>query len=290
MDTKKYEALLASAELGSFTKSAQELGYTQSGLTHMMNGLEQEVGFSLLERGHYGTRLTARGQQLEPAIRKFLEAGQDLSSEIEAIRRQESLWIRVGAYSSMAQAWLPAIMQQFREELPNIQVDVQMGSIEEIYEWVRNGEVDMGFVSRQDDLKGDFFHLKNDPLMAILPQDACFDDWSEFPVSEFEGKEFLLPSLGFTRDITPVFKKHRIHPRMKKTTVDDSVVISMVAHGLGVSILTELIMDGRNDAVKTLPIVPAEFRDLGIVVRNKKETKTAVQSLIACASRVIPNL
>ena len=43
MDTKKYEALLASARLGSFTKAAQELGYTQSGLTHMMNALEQEL-------------------------------------------------------------------------------------------------------------------------------------------------------------------------------------------------------------------------------------------------------
>ena len=73
MDTKKYEALLASARLGSFTKAAQELGYTQSGLTHMMNALEQELGFPLLERGHYGTRLTERGAQLEPAIRRFLQ-------------------------------------------------------------------------------------------------------------------------------------------------------------------------------------------------------------------------
>ena len=48
MDTKKYEALLASINLGSFTKAAQVLGYTQSGLTHMMNGLENEFGFQLL--------------------------------------------------------------------------------------------------------------------------------------------------------------------------------------------------------------------------------------------------
>ena len=62
MDTKKFEALLTSAQLGSFTKAAQELGVTQSGLTHMMNALEQELGFPLLERGHYGTHLTERGQ------------------------------------------------------------------------------------------------------------------------------------------------------------------------------------------------------------------------------------
>ena len=115
METKKLEALLVSAKLGSFTKSAQELGYTQSGLTHMMNALEQEIGFALLERGHYGTRLTARGEQLEPAIRRFLEAGQALEAEIENVRRQENQWIRVGAYSSMALHWLPSILQQFRD-------------------------------------------------------------------------------------------------------------------------------------------------------------------------------
>lgn len=124
MDTKKYEALLESARLGSFTKAAQELGYTQSGLTHMMNALEQELGFPLLERGHYGTRLTERGGELEPAILQFVEAGKALEAQIDAVRRQESQSVRVGAYSSMAVHWLPAILQRFRDICPNVRVDV----------------------------------------------------------------------------------------------------------------------------------------------------------------------
>ncbi|MEI3130157.1 MAG: LysR family transcriptional regulator [Oscillospiraceae bacterium] len=46
MDLRKLEALAVAVELGSFTKAAQQLGYSQSGLTHMMNALEQEIGFS----------------------------------------------------------------------------------------------------------------------------------------------------------------------------------------------------------------------------------------------------
>ena len=45
MDSKKLEALAVAAEQGSFTRAAQQLGYTQSGLTHMMNSLEREIGF-----------------------------------------------------------------------------------------------------------------------------------------------------------------------------------------------------------------------------------------------------
>lgn len=51
MESKKLEALLMAVDLGSFTKAAEVMGYTQSGLTHMMNSLEREVGFTLLERG-----------------------------------------------------------------------------------------------------------------------------------------------------------------------------------------------------------------------------------------------
>ena len=101
MDTKKFEALLLSAEQGSFTRSAQDLGYTQSGLTHMMNALEKEVGFQLLERGHYGTRLTEQGELLLPYVRQFLQSGKELSAKMESIRRQENQRIRVGAFSSM---------------------------------------------------------------------------------------------------------------------------------------------------------------------------------------------
>ena len=60
MDTKKLEALLTSARLGSFTKSAQELGYTQSGLTHMMNSLENNR--EVLER------LIARYKQVDLVV------------------------------------------------------------------------------------------------------------------------------------------------------------------------------------------------------------------------------
>ena len=45
METKKLEALAAAVEHGSFTRAAEQLGYTQSGLTHMMNSLEREIGF-----------------------------------------------------------------------------------------------------------------------------------------------------------------------------------------------------------------------------------------------------
>lgn len=66
MDTKKLEALAAAVEHGSFTRAAEALGYTQSGMTHMMNSLERDIGFPVLLRGRAGVRLTRRGSASIP--------------------------------------------------------------------------------------------------------------------------------------------------------------------------------------------------------------------------------
>lgn len=84
METKKWEALLTAVELGSFTRAAEKLGCTQSGLTHMMNSLEGEVGFPLLVRDRYGVRLTTAGERLLPAVRELLQTERRLEGEIAA--------------------------------------------------------------------------------------------------------------------------------------------------------------------------------------------------------------
>ena len=61
MDIKKVQALLAAVDRGSLTAAASDLGYTQSGLTHMMNSLEIELGLNLLVRSKSGVRLSPCG-------------------------------------------------------------------------------------------------------------------------------------------------------------------------------------------------------------------------------------
>ena len=68
MSIKKYEVLLQTADLGSFTKASEVLGYTQSAISHIVTGLEDELGLKLLTRDRFGVRLTPEGEALLPAI------------------------------------------------------------------------------------------------------------------------------------------------------------------------------------------------------------------------------
>jgi DNA-binding transcriptional LysR family regulator len=66
MNIQKHMAFVMTVEYGSFTKAAEMLNYSQSGISRMINDLEKEWGVSLLERGRSGVRLTSDGLKLLP--------------------------------------------------------------------------------------------------------------------------------------------------------------------------------------------------------------------------------
>ena len=72
MDTKKYEAFEKTVELQSLTKAAQELGLTQSGVSHMLSAIEAELQLPLLKRTRTGARLTPEGEQMMPYIHEIV--------------------------------------------------------------------------------------------------------------------------------------------------------------------------------------------------------------------------
>lgn len=291
MESKKLEALLMAVDLGSFTKAAEVLGYTQSGLTHMMNSLEKEVGFTLLERGRNGVRLTEEGERIAPAVREFLQANARLDSVIEQVASSRTEIIRVSAYASIAMHWLPGIIQRFREECPDVDVDIRMADHVDVpYELLAQGKMDAILVSPQDEGQYEWVHLADDPMFAVLPRDFDTQGMTAFPLAAFEARDFIMPSQGFDKDIMRIFNRIGVKPHILPTWVDDPTVISMVSHGLGVSMMTELTVRGRTDGVKLLPVEPASSRELGLAVRSLDTASDGLRHFIDCTKRVVAEM
>ena len=291
MESKKLEALLMAVDLGSFTKAAEVLGYTQSGLTHMMNSLEKEVGFTLLERGRSGVRLTEEGERIAPAVREFLQANARLDSVIEQVASSRTEIIRVSAYASIAMHWLPGIIQRFREECPDVDVDIRMADHVDVpYELLAQGKMDAILVSPQDEGQYEWVHLADDPMFAVLPKDFDTQGMTAFPLAAVEARDFIMPSQGFDKDIMRIFNRIGVKPHILPTWVDDPTVISMVSHGLGVSMMTELTVRGRTDGVKLLPVEPASSRELGLAVRSLDAASDGLRHFIDCTKRVVAEM
>lgn len=288
MDAKKLAALAAAVDQGSFTRAAEQLGYTQSGLTHMMNSLEREIGFSVLLRDRRGVRLTPAGQRIMPMVRQCLAANQALEREITLVNSHQEETVRVASYASIAMHWLPEIIQRFRDNHPDVAVDVQMGSVEEVYHWVQEDKADMCFASWQEWFTLDWTHLRNDPLLVILPPDYDMQGRESLKVQSLQGMDFLMPSPGFYLDIMHALGD--VKPNIRETHVSDSVIISMVEHGLGASILSELVLKGRRDNVVAVPMDPPAARELGIAVRSKKELRPMARRFISETKEILESI
>ena len=76
MNLRKYEAFASVISLGSLTRAAEALGCTQSAVSHMINSLENELGFRLLIRSRHGVKLTADGEKALPAVLAVLDSNE----------------------------------------------------------------------------------------------------------------------------------------------------------------------------------------------------------------------
>lgn len=288
MDSKKLEILMTAADLGSFTKASEVVGYTQSGLTHMMDALEKEVGFPLLQRSHNGIQLTAQGQRLMPAIREFLRANANLENEIQAIAEQKTEVIRIAAYASIAMHWMPEILYRFRRISPEVNVDLRMvDHALEPFELLESGQTDVIFASRQNYSCCDWIPLYHETMYAILPKGYPLKKKDEFPLEEFAGQDFIMPYGKFDNDVTAALKPVGIKLNAQASKVDDETVIRMVGRGLGVSMMSELMIRGRTDDVQCVPVSPSAIRELGMGTHIRKKETDSIRALKDCVLQFI---
>lgn len=282
MNVSKYKALLAAVDLGSFSAAANKLGYTQSGLTHMMNALEDELGFSILQRGYYGVKLTPGGERIIGRIRELVACEDALVNEVELIKSYGDNIIRVGAFSSMTTGIVPVVVERLSREFPDVTVNIQTGTVTELYGGLGEGRFDICFGSKNSKYDFKWIPLFQDRFYAVLPKGYPTHN-NEFPISGFNGTKFLMPGLGFDDDISAVFDENNVRPFVTQTYVDDPAIISMVEHNLGISMLSELILRGTAADVDLVPIVPGVYRNLAVSVKHDKILTLPEKRLIALA-------
>lgn len=170
MNIKKYEAFIRAVELGSLSKAAEELGYTQSGISHMMQSLEEEVGFPLLVRTSSGILPNAEGETLLPAIRRLLRTNDALAQTIAQIKGADSGRVRVIAFSSAAACWLPEVICRFQRDFPHVEVMLREADGDTIDAVMEAHEADLCLDAGGATRSVEWLPLCRDQLMAVLPK------------------------------------------------------------------------------------------------------------------------
>ena len=268
MDTKKLEVLLKAIETGNLTAAGDEMGFTQSGVSHLIKSIENELGFQLLIRGKSGVRLTPDGEELLPTIREIVNATERLSQYSSNIRGMSSGRIRIGTYTSVSIFWMPRIIEQFIHDYPGIRIELaELDNDPLIEKQLSDGTIDFAFMSNPSGLN-EWIPLANDRIVALLPKGHPLADKEVLTLSDMANQPFIMPTAGFDSDIKRIMDSLDSEPRVVFSSMDFRAIVAMVQHGLGISVVPEMILTDINTNAVIKEFSPARYRPLGIAVRS----------------------
>src|ERR1700726_617361 len=171
MELRHLRYFIAVAEAGSVTVAAQRMLHTsQPSLSRQIRDLEDEVGAELLTR-------RARGIELTPAGRAFLEHARSVLSQVEAAAEAARRathpakpCFTMGFLTGHELTWMPESLQMLRDELPNIDVMISSQLSPQLADALLKGTVDAAFLRREQDVPELTFRaLVKEPLVVVLP-------------------------------------------------------------------------------------------------------------------------
>jgi len=279
MKTSRYEVFLKIVETKSLTRTAAYFGCTQSAVSQLVKALETELGVSLLVRSKNGVRLTAEGEYLLPSMRQIVLGERNVFERSLELQNLNAGLIRIGIFTSLSCQWLPPHLKRFREEYPNIGFELLQGDVTQISDWLRNGTVDIGFMTDPDSDEFYFRELLADRMNIVLPPEHPLAG-GPVSLSQLRDETFVLLESGYSQITEKMFKSAGMRPKQQYTVKDDYTVMSMVENGLGVSLLPELMLQRTPYKMFTCPTEPAFYRHLGVSWLKKEQNSVAVNKFV----------
>lgn len=287
MDMDKAKIFLYAIDSGSLTKTAAEFDYSPSGISHMMSSIEAEVGFPLLIRTKTGITPTENAKKLIPIIRAQCEWNEQFIQTISDINGLTQGTLRIGAYSSIASQWLPAVLAKFNRDYPVIKIELLEGVWQEVDNYLQERKVDLAFYSYQPGIRHQWLSLRNDPMVVALALDHPLAEKSSVRIKDLAGERLIMPAFGSDVDVLNLLKEENIRFEHQFSTLQNYSAMGMVEQGMGILVTNELITKGRSNKLKILPFTPPRSISLGIAVPMENRKSPVVSKFISYATEML---
>lgn len=265
-----YYAFIKAIETGSFTKAAEELGYTQSAISQMVQSLEEELSTTLILRSRTGITLTPDGEEFLPFIKNICNSHRELLEKKKEMEGLQSGLIRIGTFSSVSCNWLPGLMKDFKKQYPSVHFELHQGGYTSISSWIKEGTVDFGFVNPEAVSKLTTIPLQEDEMLAVLPKEHPLSTHDIVSLKDLTKEPYiLLDEVGLSEPLT-VFQQNNFEPNIQFRVYDDYAIMSMIEKGLGISILPKLVLSRCSYNIVTKAISPPVVRTISLAYKDKK--------------------
>jgi DNA-binding transcriptional LysR family regulator len=259
LNLSQLRAFVAVLDHGGFGAAADELGISQSAVSHAVAALERALGGAVLTR-HGRPRPTAFGDLILGHARAALTAVTaigDLAAQRDGLPAGV---VRLAAPTTVCQGLLPRLMPRWKAELPRVDVAIFEGEDDEVADWLARNTVDLAVLV--DPPPGPGRLLAEDAFHVLLRDDHPLARERSIDVADLEDDAFLLSCGGCERQIrelhrqagTPFSPAHRIR--------DMGTLLAMVRAGIGVTVVPGLTAAMLVPRLVMVPVRPPVGRRL----------------------------
>jgi DNA-binding transcriptional LysR family regulator len=244
MELRHLRYFIAVAEELNFTRAARKVGIGQPPLSNQIRDLENEIGAPLFRRLSNGAELTEAGGAFLPEARAILlQAEQAKQSALRAARGQSGR-LRVGFTSSAVfNPVVPAIVNAFREKYAAVEFNLEEAPTTQLLERLDGEELDAVFIRSGS---GDVPQVRcqllaEDPMVIVLPVKHPLSGAQTLRLDALARESFVLfpreAGAGFFDDIMAACRRAGFEPQLGQSAPQITSIASLIAVGLGVSIV-----------------------------------------------------
>jgi DNA-binding transcriptional LysR family regulator len=236
---RELRAVLAAAELGSFRQAADDLGYTQSALSHQVATIEAALGRSLFTRpgGRGRIALTPAGEAVCRRARRALAEVESIAAEAEEAERGQAARVRVGGSQTTAAEVMPEALRAFREDHPGVEVAMrEYESFAAVASALARGRLELGFAHNPAaDERVESLPLMDDSWVILTRRDSLVAEMETVSFDVLDGRDVVAWNLKWQvqAELEEAWLRRGIAPRIVYRTDDNLALQRLVAAGLG---------------------------------------------------------
>ena len=193
MDIRNIQTFIRAAELGSFTKVAEERQYVQSTVSMQIQQLERELGYPLFDRIGKRVSLTALGAEFLNYAYKITQAMQEATS-INKKTEDMCGTLRVGILESLLFAHMLELLPKFKSTYPNLSLQLKIGQTKELLDQLKENRLDMVYLSAGLNTDPDLqcHYKRREQLIFVCSPNHPAAKRKNIPVSELFSYDFVV--------------------------------------------------------------------------------------------------
>jgi DNA-binding transcriptional LysR family regulator len=275
--------LVAVAEAGGFSSAAVRLEMSQPGVSRAVANLEEELGVQLLVRAPGRVSLTNVGARVAAHAREVLARTEAMRQEAGTVSGGYSGRLRVGSLPGLSGRLLSPLLGRFCAEHPAVEVVLSESTDDVVLSWIRNHSVDVGVVVRPaDDI--DVEVIGQTPVVAVLADTHPLAGRAAVRLADLDAERLIVARSGFERLIADVFAAEGRVPQVAMDVREVAAALSLVAHGLGVTVVPEELARPLPSRLVARPLDPPVVLDLGLGVKSQADAAPLAAAFLEAAA------